>query len=95
MAATQHIQPCRCGDTEGLPELKASATTVKKGDRSDFEHGVRGGWRQAGCRSEFFTNCWRSFFYHITTVSGVYRECAVPPQKKIIQGAAADDLKLH
>lgn len=46
----------------GLLELKASAGTVKKGDRSDFEHVVRGGWRQGGCRSEFFTNCWRFFF---------------------------------
>lgn len=61
-------RPCSRSE-EGLLELKVSDGTGRKNNQSDFEHGVHGGvhsgvhggWRQAGCTSQFFTNCWRFF----------------------------------
>lgn len=64
-------------EKEGLLELKARARTVKKGDRSDFEHGVHGGWRQAGCRSELVA------FFTTSQPSLGFTENVRSPQKKI------------
>ncbi len=54
MAAPQCIQACRHGQDD-LLEFKSSITMVKKGDLSDFEHGMVVGAKQVVF--QYFRNC--------------------------------------
>ncbi len=72
MAETQCISASRCGEDDML-KFKPSIRMEKKGDLSDFEHGMFVGTRRAGLSISKIADL---LGFSRTTISRIYRECS-------------------